>query len=323
MATSVPSTVSVAAATSIATTPITSDNDTPVAITINEAPNVALLCHYKINDPELRAAYAYAEDSDGELLAKGSGVIVDPEGYILTAKHMVDPQWENIAYASSIDSDDVQLNDALSLDYCDVGMPQNQAVPATSILESLNPSIAIENPFPYVATLAFDPPQGQMSHNEFYDLDFALLKISGPMEECQTFNLCTLPSSFPYSPVFYNSTPDLSTAPKVLIDFGYPAESINSYGGAFTDFYLKGTVGHLTDYQYGDQYFENAPLTFAWQASDVLPGRSGSPIYWQGYVIGIEVSGEVDNSTMDNAVAMPAIAKVLAADGLGNILMTR
>ena len=288
-----------------------------------ESPNVGLLCHYKINDAGLRAAYAYGEDSDGELLAKGSGVVVDPQGYILTAKHIVDPQWTNIAYGSSTPPDEVQLNDELTFDYCDVGVPPDQAAPSTALLQSINPSIAIPNPFPYIATIAFDPPQDEMSDLEYDNLDVAVLKITAPMKDCQTFNLCTLPPSFAYSPVLYTSAPYASSAPNFLIDFGYPAESINSYGGSFTDFYLKGAVGRMTNYFDGDQYFNNVPLAFQWQANDVLPGRSGSPIYWQGYVIGIEVSGEVGNSTMDDAVAMSAIQKELAANGFGNILRTQ
>jgi len=33
-----------------------------------------------------------------EAEARGSGVIVDPQGYILTAKHVVDPKWTSWAY---------------------------------------------------------------------------------------------------------------------------------------------------------------------------------------------------------------------------------
>jgi Trypsin-like peptidase domain len=301
----------------------TSLNTSIATIPIEEAPNVGLLCHYKINDPALKEEYEPAEDSNGEMLAKGSGVIVNPQGYILTAKHIVDPEWATIAYAGSMSSDEVQLDDALSLDYCDVGMPQNELTPSITTLQSDNPSIAISNPFPYVATLVFEPSKEDgLSEDEYEELDFAVLKISGPLKNCQTFNLCTLPSSFPYSPVLYSFTPDQSSEPNVFIDFGYPAESINSTGGSFTDFYLKGAVGRLTTYYDGDAYFNNEPFVFEWQANDVLPGRSGSPVYWQGYVVGIETGGAVENSTLDYAVGMPAIEQTLQANGWGNILMT-
>jgi hypothetical protein len=298
-------------------------NSTIDAVSIQESPNVGLLCHYKINDATLKQAYASIEDSNGEMLTKGSGVIVDPQGYILTAKHITDPQWANVAYASSVTPNDARLNEALIFDYCDVGVPPNVTAPSVALLQSINPSITLSNPFPYVATLAFEPSQGGFSDLEYNNLDFAVLKISGPMKNCQLFNKCTLPSSFPYSPVLYSFTPDQSSQPNVLIDFGYPAESINSSGGSFTDFYLKGAVGSLTTYYMGDKYFKDKPFLFKWQASDVLPGRSGSPIYWQGYVVGIDVSESTNNSTMDYAVGMPVIADILRNNGMGDVLRER
>jgi hypothetical protein len=73
----------------------------------------------------------------------------------------------------------------------------------------------------------------------------------------------------------------------------------------------------------GDKYFKDKPFLFKWQASDVLPGRSGSPIYWQGYVVGIDVSESTNNSTMDYAVGMPVIADILRNNGMGDVLRER
>lgn len=75
-------------------------------------------------------------------------------------------------------------------------------------------------------------------------------------------------------------------------------------------------------YYGGDQYFKNEPFDFSWSAIDVLPGRSGSPVFWNGYVIGIEDSDAVNNITSDYAIGLPAIEQILNDNGLGSVLAT-
>src|SRR3989344_18282 len=294
----------------------------PPPRTIVAKANVGLLCHYKITDLFLKAIYSYAEDSSCELLLKASGIIVNPRGYILTAKHLVDPQWVNWAYASTTSAEIQRLNDSLQFDYCDVGVPQIDNLPTPDEVKTVNPSLQLTNPFPYVATSYFEPSHGNLSDLEYREMDFAVLKITGPLHNCKPFNLCDLPTTFPYNPVLYDIVPGQPNMTNQLINFGYPAEAINSYGGGFTDFYLHGAVGPLITYYGGDQYFKDKPLRFEWKADDILSGRSGSPIYWQGYIVGIVSAVDTTNTTISYAIGMPAIYQTLKDNNLEWILAT-
>ena len=263
---------------------------------IAEQSIVPLLCHY----------------SDGSE-ARGSGVIVDPQGYILTAKHVVDPKWTSWAYEKAPTN--------ATLDYCEVGVPPPNTLATAQEIESVNPIINVPTPFPFVATLSFEPSQGQLSDNEYRQLDFAVLKITSPMNNCAAFNACYLPTRYPYSPVYYADVPGTASFNQIL-NFGYPYETASTSTDNFTLYYLKGTVGRLTQYYVGDQYFDKQPFNFSWSGIDVLPGRSGSPVFWNGYVVGIEYGGDVDNVTNDVAIGLPAIDQILKANGLENILST-
>ncbi len=294
-------------------------NKTEVAViprVITAKANVGLLCYFKTSDLSVAAAYS---DSDGYIIKKASGVIINPEGYILTARHLVDPQWTNWAYASSTSDYEKIINNSLKLDYCEVGVPQTDYLPSKELIQKTNPNIVVLHPFPYIAEIFFVPQKKDMSDYEYRNLDFAILKISAPMKDCETFNLCNLPATYPYNPVIYESSPSKNDE---LINFGYPAEGNNSQGSNFNDFFLKGTVGYLVDYFGGDQYFKNLPLYFNWFAEDLLPGKSGSPVYWNGYVAGVFMS-HGDMSKNYYTVGTPSIYKVMNDNGLSSILFTK
>ncbi len=277
---------------------------------------VGLLCHFGANTAAIANAYG---NSSGEILMKGSGVIVNSEGYILTVRHLVDPKWTNWAYASSTSDSMKILNNNITFKYCEVAMPTSDALPDIAVIQRINPNITVNHPFLYLATLAFVPPQGSLSDYEYGYLDFAVLKVTEPMHNCAQFNACTLPRSYPYSPSLSAEVPEKGTN---ILNFGYPAELINSRASTFNDFYLKGTLGYLKDYFGGDAYFKNKPFTFEWTANDVLEGRSGSPLMWKGYIVGIQTSTNIENSAEDFALGIPAIQRILKENNLGDILIT-
>ncbi len=278
---------------------------------------VGLLCHFKADTVAVAQAYG---DANGEILVKGSGVIVNPEGYILTVRHLVDPEWTNWAYASSTSESMRILNANITFEYCEVATPTSDTLPDMAAIQRINPNITVNHPFLYLATLYFAPLRDNLSDYEYGYLDFAILKITSPMHNCAQFNACTLPTAYPYSLSRYSDVPQKGTS---LVNFGYPAELFNSSASTFNDFYLKGTIGYVTDYFGGDLFFKNEPFTFEWTANDVLEGRSGSPLLWNGYVVGIQTSANADNSADDFALGMPAIQEVLSASGNGNLLATK
>lgn len=277
---------------------------------------MGLLCFFSSNNPALTSAFA---DENGKLKAKGSGVVINPKGYILTARHVIDPGWYAAVYRDSLSADEAAIYATLSFDHCEVGVPQSDTVPTAAEIRSLNPQLELQHPFPYLAEQLFVPSRGAMSAGEYKNLDFAILKISKPREDCAVWNLCALPAQFPYAPVWYGGVPPASSE---LLNFGYPAELINASGGAFTNFLLKGAVGNLEKVEKGDSYFADTSFALDWKADDVLPGRSGSPIFWKGNVVGVVYAGLVKDITQNLSVSVVAVQRILKESNLGGILST-
>ncbi|MCR4328526.1 MAG: serine protease [Patescibacteria group bacterium] len=276
---------------------------------------VGLLCVYTFTNSSL--AQLYGEGNE-VIYAKGSGVIVNPEGYVITARHVVDPAWYLWAYGAD-SAEETELYQSMKFSHCEVGTPTVSELPTVDDIRVFNPQLELPHPFPYLAELYFVPPRGEMSDREYKNIDFAILKINKPRKDCEVFNLCTLPEKFPYSPVLYKKLPPLQSE---VLNFGYPVELINSSGGAFTNFFLKGAVGILDGIVEGDKAFISTPIYIRWRADDVLPGRSGSPIFLDGYVIGIEYAGLTANVTENFGVSVIGIQRVLELSGLGNLLST-
>ena len=297
------------ATSSAPSAPPVSNAVAPASIPISTQSIVGLRCYYTTPDPNILALLGTSTFS-----SQLTGVVVNPDGYILTAKHGVDPQWvSQIVLASS--SAQVIFSQSV-FKYCDVGVPpESYSLPTWQQIQALNPGEPL-GPMRYTASLYFDPSSSTMSEQEYHETDFAILKINGVANGCSTwYPDCTLPSQFPYSPVFSAVPPVRSQ----LLTYGYPVEAESDYQNQF---YLKGAFGHVSSFDYGDTYFSTTALALHWSADDIMGGRSGSPLYWNGYVVGVLSNRNVDEAT-STAVAMPAIEKVLQNNGLGNLLMTK
>jgi hypothetical protein len=237
-------------------------------------------------------------------------VIVNPQGYILTARHLVDPRWTRIAYDSTLDSNQKDLYDNATLDHCEVGLPENISLPSAENIRAFSPSTLITTDFQYSVAPYFLPAQNGMSDREYQSADFAVLKITGATPSCASANQnCSLSNNFPYTPVATGNTLPRQNSDQIF-NYGYPAETnINHEGNDFYKFYLKGAVGTIGTYINGDQRFSNQPMSFSFEAQDIQDGRSGSPIFWNGYVIGI-LYGSTSTEESYN-LAMPIIAAIL------------
>ncbi len=281
---------------------------------INPQSIVALNCHYKSKRPQ--------NYSSAVLGLAGSGVIINSEGYILTAKHLVDPEWVSWAFPNEAES---HLNDVREFEYCEVGLaPKNITLPTIENIQDPDQGFDLDPPFPYIATVYFNPQQGSLSDTEYKNLDFVILKIVRVLDNCQSFSgdLCSLPSSYPYSPVFYQETVKDNDG---VINFGYPSVDYSAtIQGSVTGFILKGAAGFLEKYYSGDKYFNNKPFVFNWIANNLVPGRSGSPVFFRGYVAGIVyASNYLVDKTQAVAVGMPAIQQILSDNGLKDLLSTK
>lgn len=275
-------------------------------VTINPTAIVYLNCHYKPSPG--REVMTLGE----EKLTRGTGVIINPQGYIVTARHLVDPEWSVLAYPEdSKRALYMNLKDNYLFDFCETAPPTGDTLPTAAEIRALNPG-TLAGPFEYAATLYFKPAKENISESEFTSLDFALLKITR-VAYCQK-EACPLPALFPYTPVRLD-TPPLNHE---VLSFGYPIEAVVGYNPQ-----LKGAVGTLKEFYGGDSLFKNKPLTFQWIATSARQGRSGSPIFAKNYVIGIELGAESQNTTINYGLGIPAIQEILRSAGQMNILSTR
>ncbi len=218
---------------------------------------------------------------------RGSGVVIREgtykEGtYILTNRHVVDLEYANkISGSDDIDPD-------LKLKECKV-----------HILKTGNPILPEERyPYPYYdlktisglqydfrARLAYLPETAGLSADEIYALDYAILEIT---EKNQ-------------SKYFAHENPRLPAAPalipepeewfeiineKRVVMPGYAFQQAGS--GSFEEFRLLTKDGVVKDIYAGDKKMQNTPISLIIEIPpDAYGGRSGSPIFYQGYLIGL------------------------------------
>ncbi len=295
-------------AAAIQTPATTTASASAPAAAITPGSVVGVLCSYRYGS--------------GTQLVKGTGVIVNPDGYVLTARHIVDPLWTAMAYNNVLDSSQHDLYSSAVLEHCEVGIPENITFPTADAIRSSNPAALITRNFQYSAQPYFLPNQLGMSQDEYRTADVAILHITGPTPTCMFSNQnCTYSNNFPYTPV-------TTTLPRAggdeVLSYGYPAEdNLNNTGTQFYNFYLRGAAGTVGRYTTGDQRFLGQQLSFSFEAQDIQNGRSGSPLFFNGKVIGILYGSTVGTSAESYNLTIPAVIGMLRDSGMDWILRTQ
>ncbi|MEK7077331.1 MAG: trypsin-like peptidase domain-containing protein [Patescibacteria group bacterium] len=267
-----------------------------------------LLCRYEVKP----GGNAYG--GNRELLIRGTGTIVSTKGHILTVRHLVDPSWALVSYPDDKNADFYRiLSDNFLFKECDAAPPSADTLPTPEQIRALNPSTAAA-PARYTAGLYFIPSQGDLSEDEYKNLDFAILTINRSIN-CSSA-ACALPEHFPATPLLLDVISGTAGQNLALVSYGYPVEVL----GGFSKADLKGVVGSFDRYYRGDKYFADTPLLFRWTATDAGEGRSGSPIFFKNRVVGIELGADPENVTIDYGLGVPAISRMLRDAGLENIL---
>ena len=235
---------------------------TPQEISIDLRSVVVIKCVFK-------------NEAGNKVTAYGSGVIINAEGYVLTARHVVD-----MAYMYAITGGKQGLV-GHSLDSCRIAVPPTGVkTPTPAEIRTINPFTPVTE-FTYGAELVLVPPaQSGMSVAEYDFADSALIRIvSSAHGE-------VLPA-FTASPMKIVELPARGDA---VVSFGFPS-GVPAYG---SNFYLQGSVGEIKDIVGGDQLLKNQPMGMT-VTMETIGGRSGSPVFWRGYVIGT-VSAKEDYS---------------------------
>lgn len=246
----------------------------------------------------------FKNKATGELVIfdKGSGVIIDPRGYILTSRHLVD-----LDFASMVESRFEEYALKFSFDHCAVGqVPIGATLPAPDLIQTINPFVQL--PFlGYDASIFYMPSNAPVSDLERDQLDFAILKIDGVNAGGKSFGITGLPSSFSFARLAENDS--LKEGDEV-ITYGYPGGISEGLKNAFDTLYLMGGIGRVSAILGGDRYFLNRPFIINTKMS-VFSGRSGSPVFFQNQVVGIITAYREGDSSDSYSLSSSAIRAFL------------
>jgi len=255
--------------------------ETIVEIPINLRSIVVLRCLYKDSYGNQKKVF-------------GSGVIISPEGLVLTARHVVDQEYTLAVTGGQ------QGFSGYILDHCDVGQaPSGSKAPTAEEIRKINPFYIIDV-LPFVAQVQFLPNTTDWSDNEKELFDIAVLRITGTNQDAQYFDV-TMPNSFEYSRWLGDKFPGRGDE---VITFGFPSGD-PEYGSRFK---IQGSVGQVKDLIGSNQVFANQLLEIA-ATMETIGGRSGSPLFWKGYVVGI-ISSKEDYSINSFATSILPLLKL-------------
>jgi S1-C subfamily serine protease len=237
-----------------------------------------------------------------QLLDKGSGVIISPQGEIATSLHLVESRNVTVPFNYGGGSIDVNVHQEFS--YCEVGqVPSGTTLPTISDIQTINPITRIPI-LAYKATISKTPSDGDKTALESDYSDFALLKIEDITPAGIAAGI-SLPTTFPYAPLL--SATVVPTGAQV-VSYGFPGDITKAQSGSFETLYFSGSIGTVTGIAYGTAYYANKPIYISTDM-EIQLGRSGSPLFWNGYVIGIIRGFEPDNRAKSYSVASDIIMK--------------
>lgn len=281
----------------------------PPERTINPRSIVGIICDFKVD---------YIYPPTGEIVAsevrpaRGSGVIFDRRGYVLTNRHVV-AETEEPATAT-VGGKTIELVARSTRGACFLGnIPEGFSLPSADEIQTFNPTIRIPVAG-YSADVLYIPEGDRYSPAEKDLIDFAILKISGVSPEGPTFGVDTLPAEFPFAEML-ESKP-YALAGERVFTYGSPADAVTVGRDDFKTLNVVGGVGTVTRVEFGEKFFADFPLSI-WTKLEARPGRSGSPLFWRGYVIGLLTASSISDRTESRSVSVDAIKKDLKAASFG------
>lgn len=269
---------------------------------------VGILCYFNtvLNNPLNGASV-----TDDWILVRGSGVIINSQGYILTNKHIV-VQPDSKAIINLPDGGQREINISYQLEHCEAGtVPVGSHLPTPDEIIKINPLIRVPI-LQYTAQPVYFSPNSGLSDREQILADFAVLQITGLSHDAPTFGFNFVPSSFPYSKVI--PVQKYNLLGNRVITYGFPGDVTAGQRDSFQVLTMTGSVGSLTKLGFGEKFYADVPLVI-YTNLEISHGRSGSPLFWRGYVIGLTTFFVGDNRTESGSVASDAIVKTLQSTG--------
>ena len=279
----------------------------PPETTFDPQTLVGILCYYNVTATNpLNGASATLSGNEE---VRGSGVIINSRGDILTNRHLL-VQPDETSTVTDSNGNPVSATLSYALDHCEVGqLPAGTHLPTASEIQSLNPYVQ-------VPVLAYDAQPSYIASDpnatENSLADFGILHITGLSANAATFGVTSIPSSFPYAKLLAINpyvTASTTISGQVLT-YGFPGDVTSGQNNFFSTLTMTGSVGNVTEIDGGNDLYNNIPFTILTDM-EISHGRSGSPLIWHGYVIGLVTFFIGDNRTESGSVASDAIIKTL------------
>ncbi len=281
----------------------------PPAVKIDAQTIVGILCY--LHETYTNGTTGKSITDTQMVEVRGSGVIIGSQGYILTNRHVVQPADETTTINDS-NGNPVSITIKYDLDHCEVGqMPKGTTLPTADEIRSLNPYVQIPV-LGYAAKPVLVSPTAGRSTLEVQAADFAILKITGVTKNGPTFGVSSVPASFPYAKLL--GVGDYNPVGDQVLTYGFPGDVTMGQENAFETLTMTGSVGTFKEIEVGDKYYADTPVIIT-SHMEIAHGRSGSPLFWRGYVIGVVTYYMNNNRTDSGSVASDAILKSLQGTG--------
>ncbi len=231
-------------------------------------------------------------------MTRGSGAIITNDGYIITARSVVDLTYLQDGF------------DGYTLTNCLVGqLPPSAPLPSTDAIRKINAFVRIPY-LAYTADVAYISPDGDLSDYEKAWLDFAILQINGVNPDVKYFGGPTrIPDEFPIAPFLISELPKINNE---TLNFAFPSgTSVGQYADIRTIF-MQGLISHVTGFWAGDaRYATDLFLIENYlDTEDTAGGRFGSPVFWKGYIVGVHTAKQQGSRQIYNLGAKAVLSNM-------------
>jgi hypothetical protein len=257
------------------------EKDVPAeAVPINPQTLVGIACEFETGGP-----------FSDKKTTRGSGAIITEDGYVITARSVVD-----LGY----------LNDGLEgfiLKRCFVGqLPESSPLPSEAAIRKVNAFVRVPY-LAYLADVAYIPAGEDASDYENAWMDFALLKITDINPDVKYFGGPThMPESFPIAPFLISELPKLG---EKTLNFAFPSGTTVGNNADIKTLFMQGLISSVTGYWAGDKRYTDSLFLIEshLDTEDTAGGRFGSPIFWKGYVVGVHTAKQQASRQIYNVSA--------------------
>jgi len=258
---------------------------------------VGILCTFSNINPD-------SNDFKKKKYQRGSGVIINFDGFILSNRNVVDP-----GFYKPEDWEEYQLEGCLA-----GPAPKEYKAPSEEEIRAISPFIQVPV-LTYVVEPVFAPFETLISDYENDWLDFALFLVTDLNIDAKSFGITSLPKKFPYTPILISEVP---VKKQKILSYGYPTGTTIGLLATINTIFIQGLISHITDLWTGDQRFQDELFLIQSKLDSegtAEGGRFGSPIFWKGYVVGIHIYKEDQSLNIYN-LGMQPILDVLESNGI-------